>query len=104
MAFGYSAFDDPEEPDATPAMTGAAGQRVKPKLDTPEARQKFVVDESIRQKVDPAFSGAIFKTESGRNLNPRARSPVGARGAAQIMPGTAVRLARDLKTTPDRVL
>jgi soluble lytic murein transglycosylase-like protein len=61
------------------------------------AGQPFVVHliktAAVRHGVDPAFALAIAKNESG--FRQSARSPKGARGVMQLMPGTASRYGAD---------
>src|SRR5262245_30121009 len=73
-----------------------------------ETRQK-VIDAARRYDVDPSTALAINRIESnyGTNIGP---SSAGARGPMQIMPGTAVDIARwhnavsDDKWTPQKIL
>lgn len=51
---------------------------------------RLVADEAIRQGVDPNFAMAIAEQES--RFRQSARSPVGATGVMQLMPGTAAGL------------
>jgi len=61
----------------------------------PAAYAAKVQELSHRFDLSPALIEALVWQES--RWNPRARSPVGARGLAQLMPGTA----RDLGVDPD---
>lgn len=61
---------------------------------TPEQLRSFAFEEAQRQGVDPGHVLPMFKQESGFRAD--ARSPVGAFGPAQLMPGTA----RDLGVNP----
>lgn len=84
-------------------MTAFAPQRVRPRPKPDrEATRRMIRDIAIEEKVDPALAEATFGQESGYRQS--AVSKKGARGIAQIMPGTAVELARELKTTPEKVL
>ncbi|MFA6028393.1 MAG: lytic transglycosylase domain-containing protein [Elusimicrobiota bacterium] len=47
---------------------------------------RTVLDEARRQEADPILVLSVIKQESG--FDPRQRSPKGARGLMQIMPGT----------------
>ncbi|MEV4420356.1 transglycosylase SLT domain-containing protein, partial [Patulibacter sp. NPDC049589] len=64
-----------------PARTGALPPW------TPERYRPTILAASIRFKVSAALLAAQLKQESG--FDPGARSPVGAQGIAQFMPGTA---------------
>lgn len=108
--FGDDPIDTDDEDDGVAdeqkliAKTGTTRvRRAKAALNTPEARQKFLVDESIRQGVDPAVTGAIAISENTAKMHSRT-SPKGARGPMQIIPGTAQRIARELKVRPEDIL
>lgn len=67
------------EPSGSPAPT-ARGLRGVP-------YRTLILRHARAQRLDAAFVAAIIRAESG--FNPRARSPVGARGLMQLMPATA---------------
>jgi soluble lytic murein transglycosylase-like protein len=75
----------------TPYILGADGYSSLRSALINHGSDARVVDESIRQSLqkglDPLMTLAIGSQESG--LHNRATSPVGARGAMQLMPGTA---------------
>jgi hypothetical protein len=62
-----------------------------------QAVRDMVWQEALRQDVDPMLAVKLAWQES--RFREEARSPVGARGPMQLMPGTA----RDLKVDPDDV-
>lgn len=59
---------------------------------------ELIATEAAKRGVDPALVAAVIRQESG--FNPRATSPVGARGMMQMMPRVARALARSEKITP----
>lgn len=59
----------------------------------PATLRQYARTEAVRQGVDPATIDAMFHQES--RFNPKARSPVGAMGVAQLMPATAKELGVD---------
>lgn len=60
----------------------------------PPAYGALVSDAARRAGVDPALLQALVREES--QFNPRARSGVGARGLAQVMPATGAEVARGI--------
>lgn len=54
---------------------------------TPLDVQRMVIEEALKSRVPPSLALAVARVES--NFQPRAQSPVGARGVMQIMPKTA---------------
>ena len=69
--------EEVEAPDAAPAQK-------------PAGIPGMVEAASDRHQLDSDFVNSVIKTESG--FNPRARSPRGAQGLMQLMPGTATKL------------
>ncbi|MGI8618942.1 MAG: transglycosylase SLT domain-containing protein, partial [Gemmatimonadaceae bacterium] len=58
----------------------------------PILERERIATEARENGLDPALVAALIKQES--NFNPRATSPVGARGMMQIMPPLGARMAR----------
>ena len=58
----------------------------------PILQRERIAAEAKENNLDPALVAALIKQES--NFNPRATSPVGARGMMQIMPPLGTRMAR----------
>ena len=69
------------DPGASQASTGALPDWVPPRYQSP------IMLASQQSNVPAALLASLLKQESG--FNPNAQSPVGARGIAQFMPGTA---------------
>jgi len=74
-----------------------------PSKRTPSQQEvaRLVEDEAIRQGVDPNFALAIAEQES--RFRQSARSPVGATGVMQLMPGTAAQLGVNPYDTRDNI-
>jgi soluble lytic murein transglycosylase len=64
----------------------------------PAAHRDLFVNAARRHDLDPWLSMAVARRESA--FYPHARSPVGAQGLMQLMPGTARKVARDAGQTP----
>ena len=71
-------------------VAGAPAYRTTTPLDRPapgEDIESLVLEHSQRHSLRPELVRAVIQVESG--FNPRARSPKGAMGLMQLMPGTA---------------
>ncbi len=75
-------------PLATPPAAGAASTSSSLPAGTPYAAE--ITAAAQANGLDPALLAGLIKQESG--FNPTAGSPAGARGLAQLMPGTAAGL------------
>lgn len=82
----------PLAPVGTPGATGP--------LNTPFAAE--IQAAAQKHGVDPALLTALVRQES--NFNPNARSPAGATGLTQLMPGTAASLGVTDPTDPVQAL
>jgi soluble lytic murein transglycosylase-like protein len=81
--------------DATLATGAAAGS-----LNTPFAGE--IQAAAQKHGIDPALLTGLVRQES--NFNPNARSPAGATGLTQLMPGTAASLGVTDSTDPAQAL
>lgn len=80
---------------AAPFHTSAAGDALPPdywRLLFPLRFTDGVREQAARRELDPYLVAGLIRQESA--FAPRTRSPVGARGLMQIMPGTGRALAR----------
>jgi soluble lytic murein transglycosylase-like protein len=69
----------------------------------PDSRiEPLIARHADRQRLDPRLVRAVVQVESGYNV--RARSPKGAMGLMQLMPGTALELAVSDPYDPDQNL
>jgi len=73
-------------------VNGGARDADAYRLVFPVVHRERLAAESRARKLDPTLVAALIRQES--NFNPRARSPVGARGLMQIMPDVGRALAR----------
>jgi soluble lytic murein transglycosylase-like protein len=86
----YEAAPDlaPAAPQQKPAVLSRNLQPSAPAK--PVNLNELVNDASSRYRLDPDLVNSVIKAESGFNV--RARSPKGAQGLMQLMPGTASQL------------
>ncbi len=85
----YETASDPAPP--TPSLLSpqpASGANKKPT--PPPSLDELVTSASTRYRMDPDLVNSVIRAESGFNV--RARSPKGAQGLMQLMPGTASKL------------
>jgi soluble lytic murein transglycosylase len=64
----------------------------------PVLERPLLASEATRQQLDPTLVAALIRQES--SFNPRATSPVGARGLMQVMPSVGAQLARARGVAP----
>ena len=82
----------PDPPPPAPSLllpqpaSGATAQKPTP----PPSLDELVTSASTRYRMDPDLVNSVIRAESGFNV--RARSPKGAQGLMQLMPGTASKL------------
>jgi len=79
----------PPAPTAHAPATPATAAAAKPQQPTPSIGE-LVASASSRYRLDPDLVNSVIRAESGFNV--RARSPKGAQGLMQLMPGTASKL------------
>jgi soluble lytic murein transglycosylase-like protein len=84
---GFAGLTSPLGAPST-APAAAAGAVSSLPADTPFGAE--ITAAAQRNGIDPALLAGLIKQESG--FNPNARSPAGAQGLAQLMPGTAAGL------------
>lgn len=82
----------PPAPPAPAAVTAAASTTPSAAPTTKSARE-LVQDAAVKQGLPPAFVHSVVAAESGYQMN--AKSPKGAIGLMQLMPGTAAQLQAD---------
>ncbi len=68
-------------------LNEALGQHSDSASAVPAALESLIQDQATQQGLDADLLKAVIRNESG--FNPKARSPVGAEGLMQLMPGTA---------------
>lgn len=83
----------PAEASPIAAGLGPVGGASKAASSAPGPFGSAIAESAARNDVDPDLVSAVMKAES--NGNPQARSPVGAIGLMQLMPGTAASLGVD---------
>ncbi|MEJ7813232.1 MAG: lytic transglycosylase domain-containing protein, partial [Gemmatimonadaceae bacterium] len=82
-------------PEGTRARaTGVARDARLYRFVYPVTHRDVLVAEAARGGLDPALVAAVIRQESA--WNPRATSPVGARGLMQVMPSVGATVARSL--------
>jgi soluble lytic murein transglycosylase-like protein len=89
-ASGKQVFSDrpPSGDYRTFAVAGSSLRSTRPAAEKYRTRYDSIIDEaSARHAVRPDLVRAVIQVESG--FDPRARSPKGAMGLMQLMPGTA---------------
>ena len=89
-ANGNQVFSDrlPSGDYRTFAVAGSSFRSTRPAMDEFRNRYDSIIDrEAVNFGVRPDLVRAVVQVESG--FNPRARSPKGAMGLMQLMPGTA---------------
>jgi soluble lytic murein transglycosylase-like protein len=86
----YETAPDPAPPTPSllspPPVPSAATRKPTP----PPSLDELVTSASTRYRMDPDLVNSVIRAESGFNV--RARSPKGAQGLMQLMPGTASKL------------
>src|SRR5690606_13288252 len=86
---GVGRDGSPSRPQSAPQASGTAGTSHQERFeDGSESRpyQDVIAQAARRHNVDPRLVHAVITVESG--YRPRARSPRGALGMMQLMPGT----------------
>ena len=81
---------DHYEAAPVPEMPAASASSPARRSSPPPTLDELVTSASNRYRLDPDLVNSVIRAESGFNV--RARSPKGAQGLMQLMPGTASKL------------
>lgn len=83
----------PPPPPAPPAPVATPEATVAARSETPKSPRELVQEAAVKLGLPPAFVHSVVAAESAYRVN--AKSPKGAIGLMQLMPGTAAQLKAD---------